>query len=164
MEKLGIDPLLILTQTINFLILMFVLQRFLYKPVLQALEKRRSQVVEIETEKAELAKLREEISHMKEEVLAESRKEAEGIITNARAQSEGIKLKIEGDAHKKAQEIIERGEASLMHKAHELESQLAQQVAQVAVKVSEQVLRESLSNEQRSALLDQSLKSFKNVQ
>jgi len=44
MEKLGIDAQLIVLQAINFAILLYVLNRFLYKPVLGMLAKRKEQI------------------------------------------------------------------------------------------------------------------------
>ena len=41
MEKLGIEPQLLLAQLVNFGIIIFVLSKFLYKPILDMLEKRK---------------------------------------------------------------------------------------------------------------------------
>ena len=46
LDKLGIDAKLLAAQMLNFGILLFVLRRFLYKPVLGILEKRRTQLEE----------------------------------------------------------------------------------------------------------------------
>src|SRR3990167_3579776 len=41
LEKLGLEPHILLAQIINFLILIFVLRRFLYKPLIKFLDKRK---------------------------------------------------------------------------------------------------------------------------
>ena len=46
MEKLGINAYQLLAQGVNFLILMFVLKKFLLKPLLALLEKRKASIVD----------------------------------------------------------------------------------------------------------------------
>jgi len=46
MEKLGIEPTLLLAQILNFLIIAFVLTKILYKPILQLLDKRKKTIEE----------------------------------------------------------------------------------------------------------------------
>ena len=44
MEKLGINTTLFLTQMVNFLIMVFILQRFLYKPILKMIKERQEKI------------------------------------------------------------------------------------------------------------------------
>jgi len=46
MEKLGIEPSLLLAQIINFAIIVVVLSKLLYKPILSMLEKRKREIEE----------------------------------------------------------------------------------------------------------------------
>ena len=46
LHKLGIDWRLLIAQLINFSVLLFVLYKFLYHPILNILEKRRKQIEE----------------------------------------------------------------------------------------------------------------------
>jgi len=64
MEKLGINPVLIITQIINFLIVFFLLTKLLYKPILAMLEKRKQQVVATNELQVHLE---QEKGHMQEE-------------------------------------------------------------------------------------------------
>ena len=44
MEKLGIEPVLLAAQIVNFLVILVVLQKLLYKPILGMLEKRKREI------------------------------------------------------------------------------------------------------------------------
>lgn len=44
MEQLGIDAKLLVAQMVNFLIIVFVLSKILYKPILTMLDKRRKEI------------------------------------------------------------------------------------------------------------------------
>jgi F-type H+-transporting ATPase subunit b len=62
MDKLGIDPKLLLAQLVNFTIIMLLLKKFLYKPILDMLEKRKKEIAE---GVALTAKMREEEEKLK---------------------------------------------------------------------------------------------------
>ncbi len=69
MEKLGIDPVMLVTQIINFAILAFILTKFLYKPILKLLDERQKKIAE-GLELSQKMKLKEEeIQKEKEPVL-----------------------------------------------------------------------------------------------
>lgn len=46
MEALGIDPKLFIGQIINFLILLFILTKFAYKPIVKLLDDRRQKIAD----------------------------------------------------------------------------------------------------------------------
>ncbi len=73
----------LIAQIINFLILMFILAKFAYKPLIQMMEARRSQIVAnmeaAESDKLAAAKLREEY----EQQLADAREQAQQILERA---------------------------------------------------------------------------------
>ena len=46
MDKLGIEPVMLLTQVINFLVLVILLTKFLYKPILKLIDERRKKIEE----------------------------------------------------------------------------------------------------------------------
>ena len=80
MEQLGIEPKLLAAQLVNFSIILFVLTKLLYTPILSILEKRKKQIEEglllTEKMKAEEIKMEEK----KEKLLDQARKDAHVII------------------------------------------------------------------------------------
>src|SRR3989338_10049614 len=46
MEQLGIEPLQLITQILNFAVLVFFLNKYLYKPILNTLETRKKKIQE----------------------------------------------------------------------------------------------------------------------
>ncbi|MBU2632677.1 F0F1 ATP synthase subunit B, partial [Patescibacteria group bacterium] len=45
-KQFGLDPVLLVAQIVNFLILLFILKKLLYKPVLELLKKREDTIKE----------------------------------------------------------------------------------------------------------------------
>ena len=84
MEQLGIEPKLLLAQIVNFLIIVFVLSKVLYKPVLSMLEKRRKEIAEGLAISDRMRLEEEKFQEKKAARLEVARKEAKTIIEEAK--------------------------------------------------------------------------------
>jgi F-type H+-transporting ATPase subunit b len=108
LTKLGIDFKVILAQTINFGILIAILTKLLYRPILKMLDQRRKRIEEsLKTAKeieVKSAKMEEEMSHKR----ALAKKDAAEIVGDAKVTAEKDREKIlisaaeESDRVKKA--------------------------------------------------------------
>lgn len=85
LHKLGIDWKLLIAQGVNFLVLLFILKRFVYKPMLAFLEER-AKKIEAGLHNADAAsKALEKAESEQKRLLAEAQKEARGIVEEALA-------------------------------------------------------------------------------
>ena len=106
-RKLGIDWKLLVAQIVNFVILLFLLKKFLYKPLINLMNKRREKIIE----GLEKAKKGEEefvkIAELREKELAKIQKEAEGLIQKAKEIGDKKQQEILKEAEEKTKKIIE---------------------------------------------------------
>ncbi len=160
MEALGIDLKLIAFQMVNFLILMFILKKFLYKPILDMLEKRRKLAQETVSLKEDLERKMEDVGKEKEAVLMEAKKESDSVIESAKEQAEKLAAQIEKEASEKAMNIVQKGEETLRAKEQELRASLKNEVAKIAVETSEQVLAKSLDEDIKRDIAEESIRRF----
>jgi F-type H+-transporting ATPase subunit b len=84
LEALGIDGLRLVWQIINFLILLFLLQRLLFKPILRLMDQRATKIRESMSEAERMQKLADEIRLMNEASVEEAKKRANEIVEGAR--------------------------------------------------------------------------------
>lgn len=154
---LGIDINILVAQIVNFLIVVFVLQKLLYKPVMAMLDKRRKEAEEGIKLKADM-----EVEHEK---LAERRKK---IIKEANAEGQRIVAAAVTDAKKEGERIIE--EARIESKA-EFEKRMAevtrersktidearQKALEYAIVLSEKILGAKLTKAEQERLLKDSI-------
>ncbi|MFI5268685.1 MAG: F0F1 ATP synthase subunit B [Chloroflexota bacterium] len=84
MGALGIDGLRLVWQIINFLILLFLLQRLLFKPILRLMDQRATKIRESIDEAERMQKLADEIREMNEASVEEAKKRANEILEGAR--------------------------------------------------------------------------------
>jgi F-type H+-transporting ATPase subunit b len=111
MEALGIEPIYLFAQIVNFAIIFFVLRKFLYKPVMTMLDNRRKEI----EDGLDLAKKMEtEETRLKDketQMTADAKKQAKAIIDDAKKQLDAQKKEIIAEAHEQAAEIIAKAKA-----------------------------------------------------
>ena len=99
LDKLGISWQLLLSQIVNFGLLMVILQQLLYKPVLNMLEQRKQRIAE-GLEQADKA------SH----AAAEAEAEKQGILDEARREAQEVRAQATRDAERIAQDVRSRAD------------------------------------------------------
>lgn len=106
-RNFGIDWRLLLSQAVNFFILLFILKKFAYQPIIAMLKKRREDIekgIRFTNEAEEkLAK----VDVVASERLAETQKRAMSIIKQAEDAAKIKKDEIIGDANKKIEDIVQ---------------------------------------------------------
>lgn len=160
MDKLGINPTLILFQVINFFVLMFILKKFLYKPILSMFDKRKENVEKTEALRQELDKEKNALGDEKAKLLSEAKEEANTLLTDVHKQTEEIRRRAEDDARKQAEHIIERAEEQTSALEAQLRQELTEDAKKTALSVAEKVLRDTITDQQRAQILEQTAKEF----
>lgn len=140
MEALGIRPSLLITQIVNFAILLFLLQRFLYRPALNMLQERRERIreglAEAERVRAEAEEQRKEY----EEELAQQRQESQKRIQQAMQASEEAREEIIAEARKEAERIKEQAREEIEYERRQALEQLRTEVADLSILAAQKIL------------------------
>src|SRR4030067_222054 len=69
LEDFGVEPILLLAQVVNFVILLYILKRFLYKPILKVLEERKKRIETSVKQSEDIQKRFDEMSKKQTEIL-----------------------------------------------------------------------------------------------
>lgn len=108
MELLVPEIGLVILQTIAFLLLMFLLAKFAWKPVLAAI-KEREQSIDEALNKAELAKQEmTRLTAQNEELMKEARTERDRILKEAKTLKDSIVHEAKTQAHTEGAKLIEK--------------------------------------------------------
>jgi len=123
LDQLGINVPLLLSQAVNFALLLIVLRLFVYKPLLTLLRERREKI-EGGLVKAEEAERRlHEVDEMNKGKIKAAEQEAIGIIKKTELDAKALEEKLLADAKQKEDEAIKG--AAVRLKAQEEESRRA---------------------------------------
>lgn len=163
MDKLGIEPSLLIAQVVNFLIIMAVLNILLYKPILSMLEKRKKKIEEglklTEDMKEEQAKLETK----KAKILMEAKKEAQGIIEEARVRGKEEGKHILEESRQEAEAVIEKAKLTAVKERESMKEAVHKEAIQVAVAMAKRLLAQSLSREAQQKILEKHIHDIGNL-
>lgn len=160
MEQLGIKPILILTQMVNFAIVYWVLKKWVFGPVILMLEKRRQSIAATEQLRSKLGTELATVDTARNEAVAAGRKEAERLISEASQQGQTLVSELRAEGEAQVARLQQAAEVRLEANLTELRAELKQEVVSVALNTSEAVLAQTLSPEQRSRLTSEAVNAF----
>lgn len=141
-------------QAVNFLILVWLLQRFLYKPVMRLVERRRQDVETAFAEAEEVRRNAEVDANDYEAKTAALADERLNIIQGARVEIEEERGKVLTEARQKAHELMAAQRQAIAEERANTLTELRQQAADLAVSLAETLLREARSESMAETFLE----------
>lgn len=144
--QLGISGPLLLSQIVNFLILMVLLRLFLYQPVLNMLEKRKERIAQSLQEVERSSSAAAEAEQERAKILEEARREAQEVRAQSARDAERIAQEIRSRAEAEATEIRMKSQADAEAQVQTILADAKKQVADLAIAATEQLLGRELQN------------------
>lgn len=150
---------LIFWTSVAFLVLMFLLKKFAWKPILQALNEREKKIAEALQAAQAAEKRMAEIQANNEKLLAEAARERENILKAAREASDKMIHEAKEKASQEAQRIIEQARENIQNEKMKAITDLKNQVGMLSLEIAEKIMRlklqdEAARNEAMRKLLD----------
>ncbi len=161
-NNLGIDPLLLVAQGVNFLIILYILKRFAYKPILSML-KSREDAIRKGIKQAEDARILLEKTQEKEkQILKKAQAEAKMMIERTKEEQ----IKIIQDAREKGKLdmdlLLEEARKQIAFETKEAEKKLTVHISEIAMLFLKKSLSELLTDEEEEVIIDKTLQRLKN--
>ncbi|MFA6947000.1 MAG: F0F1 ATP synthase subunit B [Pedobacter sp.] len=156
------DPGLFIWSTVAFLLLFFLLSKFAWKPIVQALDERERSIEDAlskaEMAKAEMAKLISE----NEDLLKEARLERDGILKEAKEIKDQIIHDAKDLAKAEGAKLIEKAKDEITNQKLAAMAEIRNQVSGLSLAIAEKVLRKQLEDQDKQqALVNDLLKEVK---
>lgn len=140
---------LVFWTTISFLILLFILGKYAWKPIINALNQREEGIKKALKSADEARKEMQNLQADNEKLLAQARVERDAMLKEARE----IKDKIIADARSEAQEqgakMIEQAKATIESEKKAAVAELKNQVALLSLDIAEKVVRNELEDKKK---------------
>jgi len=162
MDLLTPGPGLIIWQAFIFLLLIFLLAKLAWKPILGSL-KEREQSIQQALDSAEQAK--KEMASLKadnENLLREAREERDKILKTAREAASRLHDQAQSDAKKNADKIIEDARSVIQTEKNAALRDVKAQVAAFSLEVAEKLIKKNLADDKaQKDLADSYIKELK---
>jgi len=140
-------------QTLLFIILLFLLKKYAWKPILDALNSREEG---IKNALDEAEKARQEMVDLKsnnEKIVKEARAERDAMLKDARSIKENMISEAKEEAKAQAGKIIEQAKATIENEKLAAITELRNQVAELSIGIAEKLIKDELSEKGKQVQL-----------
>jgi len=151
------DPGLFIWTILTFLVLLLLLAKFAWRPLLAALESRqegiKKSLEDADRAKQEMAKLHQESAR----ILEQARIEADAILTKTRSDGERLREELKVKAKEEADTIIRNAEQQIQLQTRQALQHVRHEVADLSVMIASKLLQRNLAKEDNDRLISQAL-------
>jgi F-type H+-transporting ATPase subunit b len=154
---LDVNPGLMIWTVITFIILLLILKKVAWKPILTALDKRESDIRESLAQAEKARDDAKQILEQNQANLAKAEEESKKIIDQSRAYAETLKEQLIKDSKEQAKKIVDDASLEIQRKQDIAFEELKGQIAEIAVSAAEKIIRESLDAQKSKKVIDKYL-------
>lgn len=152
---LGINAVAFASQLISFIIVFFLLWRFVLPTVLKTLEKRQA-VIREGIENAERAKKDlEDAMARAEQILAEARVQAQETIERATKNAQREAQRIEEEAHARAEQLQQQQVARIQQEVNRARNELSRLIVDISIDAAGKVINRSVDTKDNRRLVEE---------
>jgi F-type H+-transporting ATPase subunit b len=152
------DPGLFIWTILTFLVLVALLAKFAWRPLLQALESRqesiRKSLDDAQKAKQELERLHAESA----EIIRQSRVEADAIVTRSRGDAERLREEMKQKARAEADAIVKNAERQIQLETGRAIQQIRREAVDLSVMIASKLIQRNLTKEDNERLIEEALK------
>ena len=151
------DPGLFIWTIITFLVLLALLAKFAWRPLLRALESRqdsiRRSLDDAQKAKQELERLHAESA----EIIRQSRVEADAIVSRSRGDAERLREEMKQKARAEAEAIVKNAERQIQLETGRALQQIRREAVDLSVMIASKLIQRNLTKEDNERLIDEAL-------
>ena len=156
-----LDPGLFVWTILTFLLLLFILAKFAWKPLLKMLNDR-EELIRSSLEDAEKAKEKlEKLNAEGEAIINQARSEAQSILSEGKAAAAKLKDETLDVAKEQAKQIASEAEKQINIEKDKAIAEIKSEVVNLSMSIAEKLINKNISPEDNKALIDESLSSVK---
>ena len=153
LNSLGVNWQLLLAQIINFGIILFILARFVYKPILRVIDDRRQVAKKAIEDAKHIENQRRETDAFRIEQLKKIDAECAEFLARAKQEAERSKAEILASAKTEAEQVMIRAQRALDEERERAAKELQDTVAGIVVRATEKILRREFKPEDQKRIV-----------
>ncbi len=160
LNQFGVQPILLAAQVVNFLILLFILKKFLYKPILKVLDERKNKIATSLKNAEEIERKLLETEEKADKILKKTLDEAQIILNNSNKSAAQI---IE-DGQKSALEIVnkanEEAKKVIQIERVQLQQEIKEHTADLVALVFEKIIGKKVNLQDQKEFIEKEIKNL----
>jgi F-type H+-transporting ATPase subunit b len=151
---LNINPGLIIWTIITFVLLLFVLGKFAWKPLLESLHSREKEISDSLAKAEEAKKEAERMIAENKLAMEKANADTARLISESRSIAEQLKNDIIAKANENAKKLLEQAKVEIGREKESAMAQLRNEVADLSITMAEKILDESLDGAKQKKMVD----------
>lgn len=134
-------------QTIVFLILIFLMAKYAWKPILGSIREREASINDALDSAENAKKEMQNLQADNEKLLQEARMERDAMLKEAREIKDRVISEASGEAQEKANKIVAQAQVTIQNEKNAAMADIKNQVAALSIEIAEKVLRKELKDD-----------------
>jgi len=159
-----LDPGLFIWTVLTFLLLLTVLAKFAWKPLLSMLDERQRSIEDSLLSAEKARKELEGINQESEAILSKAKTEAQGIVTDAKSAAEKLKEDIIAKANDEADGQLEKAKIQIGVEKDKALIEIRKEVVDLSINVAEKIIKKNISKDDNATIIDESIEKLKNYE
>lgn len=151
---LGINLKIFLAQLLNFAIVVVVMWKFAYKPIVKLLEERQEKIERGVKQAQDVEKRVIELESEHKEVIATAKSEAAKILDEARLSAEDRKKELLATAKEEVKGVVAQGKVQLEAQKIQMIQEAREEIATIAVEAARKILADGVDEKKATKLAE----------
>lgn len=151
---LGVNPWTALFSLANFLLLFFVLRKYLFKPVMKLIADRQAEIDRLYADANAAKDGAESLQQEYQQKLADAQQTGERLVKEAVARGHSREEAIVQDANRQAAAILEKASADIAREKKKAVNDAKDEISVIALSIAGKVVGRELTDADQSALVD----------
>ncbi len=160
LNQFGINPILLAAQVVNFLILLFILKKFLYKPILKVLDERKQKIAYSLKNVEEIERKLLQTEEEKDKILAKTVAETQKMIDDTKKELEVLREEMNLQAKEQVEQIIKKGEEVAKAEVERMKKEMMGNMAELVAVAMEKVTGKVLNKKDQRDLIEREVKNL----
>lgn len=152
LKNFGIQPILLLAQIVNFLIILFVLKKFFYKPIVKMLDDRKKKIEESIKNADSIEEKLTQTEKETAQILEKARSEAQEIISQTKTEAQRIYEEAAKDAKEAGEQILSLARLAMTKEKENMKQELEKETMILVTAVVQKVLGKTLKPSEKQSL------------
>lgn len=159
LAALGVNGTLFVAQLINFSVVVFVLWRWVFRPITAHLEDRSRKIEQSLKDAADIRAQKETVAAWKAEQLQGAKRDAAEIVSKAKQEADALRQEILAKAKEEQEMLIASGQRLLEREQEVVLAEAEKRLASLVVQATEKVLQEKLTDARDQKLIADAVKA-----
>jgi F-type H+-transporting ATPase subunit b len=161
--RFGLDPVLFIAQLVNFLIIAYVLYRFLLKPMLANLKTRGEKIAKGLQDAEEARRALKDAEKEREKIIGSAHTEAARILELTRTEGQRLRAESVEKAREEAERVIEESRGRIALERREAERAVQGLALELSARILDQVVASLFTPEEKARIMARGLEQIRRL-